>query len=311
MGSQARQSAQTLTTTLGPLSLTSPLIAASGTVGSVWEWAETAELSAYGAAVAKSVAPEPWKGRPPPRLAPTEVGMLNGIGIQNPGIEEWSVAMEPHMAGLAAPVWGSAVAGDPDGFALVAKGLDAAGVTAVEINLSCPNLDDGRMFSFDAGLSRDVVEAVTSVVGVPVGAKLSPSTPDVVGIAAACQEAGADFVVLTNTALGFGISSENARPLLSGGVGGYSGPGLKPLSLRCVYEVSRELADLPIVGCGGVSNGRDVIEYLMTGASAVEAGTVHLAEPRAGKRLIAELRTEMSRLGVDHVSDLVGRLVEW
>ena len=300
-----------LTTQLGPIRVRSPLVAASGTVGSVWEWAETADTSVYGAAVAKSVAPEPWEGRPAPRLAPIPVGMLNGIGIQNPGIEAWSETMEKKIAGSEVPVWGSAVAHEPEGFAMVAKGLEATGVAAVEVNLSCPNLEDGEMFSFDPGRSREVVEAVTSATGLPVGAKLSPNTPKIVEVAAACQRAGAVFVVLTNTAFGFGISLDDRRPLLSGGVGGYSGPGLKPISLRCVYEVAQSLPDLPIVGCGGISTGRDVVEYLMAGARAVEAGTIHFAEPRAGARIIKELRVEMTRLGVDEVDEVVGSVRPW
>lgn len=298
-------------TVVGPMELRTPLIAASGTVGSVWEWASVADVSVYGAAVAKSVSPTPWEGRDAPRVAPTETGMLNGIGIQNPGIEAWTGDMKPRIPSLDVPIWGSAVAQDVDGFALVAKGLEASGVEAIEVNLSCPNLEDGEMFSFDAGRSRDVLEAVSSSTAIPVGAKLSPNTPDIVGVAATCHSAGADFVVLTNTAFGFGLSIADGRPLLSGGVGGYSGPGLKPISLRCVYEVSRAAPEIPIVGCGGVSTGRDIVEYLMTGASAVQAGTLHLAEPRAGKRLLRELRREMNRLGVQSVGELVGTVGEW
>lgn len=300
-----------LSTALGTLELSSPLIAASGTVGSVWEWADVADTRVYGAAVAKSVAPTPWSGRPEPRLAPTETGMLNGIGIQNPGIEEWSRQMAPRMGDLNVPVWGSAVAEDPHGFAMVAKGLEAAGVTAIEVNLSCPNLEDGAMFSFDPVRSREVLDAVTAVTSIPVGAKLSPNTPDIVAVAEACASGGASFVVLTNTAYGFGVSLGDRKPLLSGGVGGYSGPGLKPIALRCVYEVSRALPDLAIVGCGGVGSGRDVAEYLVAGASAVAAGTVHFAEPRAGARLITEFRRVMRRLGVDRADQLVGTLEEW
>ncbi len=310
MGAQADQTAATRTV-LGPIELRTPLIAASGTVGSVWELASVADVSVYGAAVAKSVSPTPWDGRKAPRVAPTETGMLNGIGIQNPGIDAWSENMAPRIPSLDVPVWGSAVAHDVDGFALVAKGLEASGAAAIEVNLSCPNLEDGEMFSFDSARSRDVLEAVSSSATIPVGAKLSPNTPDIVDVAAACHSAGADFVVLTNTTLGFGISLADQRPLLSGGVGGYSGPGLKPISLRCVYEVSRAAPEIPVVGCGGVSTGRDIVEYLMTGASAVQAGTVHLAEPRAGKRLIRELRREMKRLGVQSVSELVGTVGEW
>jgi len=300
-----------LSTTLGPLALRTPLIAASGTVGSVWEWAEIADPAQYGAAVAKSVAPTPWSGRPEPRVAATEVGMLNGIGIQNPGIDEWSRQIEPRVDGLGVPVWGSAVAPDPHGFAVVAKGLEASGVSAVEVNLSCPNLDDGTMFSFDAVRSRDVIEAVVAATAVPVGAKLSPNTPDIVAVAEACRRAGADFLVLTNTALGFGLSLHDRKPLLSGAVGGYSGPGLKPIALRCVYEVAQSMPGFPIVGCGGVSNGRDIVEYLVAGASAVEAGTIHLAEPRAGTRLIRELTQTMRRLDADSVTELVGSVGEW
>ena len=300
-----------LSVTLGPLELSSPLIAASGTVGSVWEWAEVADPRPFGAAVAKSVAPEPWAGRPPPRMAPTAVGMLNGIGIQNPGIEAWIDEIGPKIGKIGTSVWGSAVARDARGFATVAKGLAAAGVTAIEVNLSCPNLEDGQMFSFDAARSAEVIEVVAGVVGKPIGAKLSPDTPDVVEVADACRRAGADFVVLTNTAMGFGVSLDDLRPLLSGGAGGYSGPGLKPISMRCVYEVHRAIPDLPIVGCGGVTTGADVIEYILAGASAVEMGTILLAEPKAGSRISREVRKFVERKGLDSLHDLVGGLESW
>jgi dihydroorotate dehydrogenase (NAD+) catalytic subunit len=295
-----------LRTRLGTIELRSPLIAASGTVGSVWEWADVADVSPYGAAVAKSVAPVEWPGRPAPRLAPTGVGMLNGIGIQNPGIDAWIETMAPRLGTFEVPVWGSAVGETPDGFAVVARGLEAAGVPVVEVNLSCPNLEDGRMFSMDAGRSRQVISAVSASVGIPIGAKLSPNTDDIVGVAAACIEAGAGFVTLTNTALGFGVDVRGRRPLLSGGVGGYSGPGLKPISLRCVHEVARALPGVPIVGCGGVTTGADVVEYLLAGASAVALGTIHLAEPKAGKRIRRQLLREMARQGAATVSEMIG-----
>lgn len=300
-----------LTVKLGALELRSPLIAASGTVGSVWEWAEVADASVYGAAVAKSVSAEPWTGNPIPRVAPTATGMLNAIGIQNPGIEAWIDGVGGRISKLNVPVWGSAVGGDTEEFARVAKGLQSAGVAAIEVNLSCPNLEDGEMFSFDSQRSAAVLAAVNSVVDVPVGAKLSPNTPDVVGVAAACDEAGAAFAVLTNTALGYGISLDDRRPLLSRGTGGYSGAGLKPIALRCVYEVANALPDLPIVGSGGIQSGADVLEYMIVGASAVALGTVHLAEPKAGRRITGELRREMERHGVDTLSDVIGTVRSW
>lgn len=300
-----------LTVEIGPLRLSSPLIAASGTVGTVWEWDQVADTSVFGAAVAKSVAPEPWPGRPAPRLAPLSTGMLNGIGIQNPGIEAWARENSKRIAATGVPVWGSAVAGAAQGFATVASGLEAAGVSALEVNLSCPNLDDGSMFSFDADRSSGVVDKVKAAVNIPVGAKLSPNTPDLVGVARACVASGADFLVLVNTAFGFAVDPVSRRPLITGGVGGYSGPGLKPIGLRCVYEVAQALPGTPIIGCGGVATGRDVVEYLVAGASAVAMGTVLMADPRAGTRIASELLVELDRLGSGTAAELTGSVRRW
>ncbi len=291
---------------LGPLTLRTPLIAASGTVGSVVEMAGVADLTAYGAAVAKSVSPEPWSGHPAPRMAPAGIGMLNGIGIQNPGIDHWRQEHEAMLIKLPVPVWGSAVGHTVEDFARVAEGLAAAGVQAIEINLSCPNLD-GHLIALDPSLSAKVTSAVKSAVNLPVGAKLSPNSVDIASVASACADAGADWVVLTNTIWGAGIDIETRRPVLSGVIGGYSGPPLKPIALRCVIEVHRALPDLPIVGCGGVVSGADVVEYLLAGASAVGLGTVHFAEPRAGRRIMRELDRLCRRLGVGKIEDLVGK----
>lgn len=294
---------------IGPVGLSSPLVAASGTVGSVWEFARVADVTAYGAMTAKSVSAEPWDGRPPPRLAPAGLGMLNGIGIQNPGIEAWVRETTPRLARLPTPVWGSTVGRTPGEYATVAAGLASAGLGAVEVNLSCPNLEDGRMFALDAEPSAAAVAAVVEAVDVPVGAKLSPNTDDIVGVASACAEAGASWVTLTNTVWGAGVDIDSRRWTLSGGVGGLSGPPLKPISIRCVLEVSRALPDLPIVGCGGVMTGRDAIEYLMAGASAVGVGTIHFAEPRAGRRILGEMERWCRAHGVDRIADLRGAVI--
>jgi dihydroorotate dehydrogenase (NAD+) catalytic subunit len=293
-----------LTTTLGPLDLRTPLIAASGTVGSVVELAGVADLSVYGAAVAKSVSAEPWSGKPSPRVAPAGVGMLNGIGIQNPGIEAWRSEIGPLLPRAETPVWGSAVGATADEFALVAKGLEASGVAAIEVNLSCPNLD-GEMFSLDPAAAGEVISAVRQAVAIPIGAKLSPNLTDPRPVASACRDAGADFLTLTNTIWGAAIDIESRRPKLSGVVGGYSGPPLKPIALRFVIEVRRALPQMPIVGCGGVSTGLDIAEYLVAGAQAVAAGTIHLAEPRAGRRLLDELIAWMRRNRVASVDSLI------
>lgn len=298
-----------LRTRLGPVSLDSPLVAASGTVGSLVEVADVVDFSLYGAAVAKSVSGEPWPGRPAPRFSPVGVGLLNGIGIQNPGIEVWVAEVAPRLGSLGVPAWGSAVGKTAGEFAAVASRLQAAGVASVEVNLSCPNLEDGRMFALDPVRTGEVVSAVREAVTVPVGAKLTPNSEDVVEIAAACADAGADWVVLGNTVWGAGIDVETRRPLISGVVGGYSGLPVKPIALRSVIEVHGALPDLPILGCGGVSTGADVVEYLLAGASAVAMGTIHFAEPRAARRILAELRAFMERTGVDDIGDLVGGMV--
>lgn len=278
-----------LITGLGPIDLATPLIAAAGTIGSVVEWAPLADTDAYGALVAKSVSSEPWPGREAPRVAGTGAGMLNGIGIQNPGIQEWSKTISPQLGSLRSKVWGSAVGNTIAEYAEVARGLAASGIAAIEINLSCPNLEDGRMFALDPQAAGEVVAAVRAGVTLPLGAKLSPNSEDIVPVAEACVEAGADWLVLTNTVWGAGFDVETSRPLLSGVIGGLSGPPLKPIALRCVIEVRRRFPEVPIVGTGGIKRGVDVVEYLLAGANAVGLGTVHFAEPAAGRRILSEL----------------------
>ncbi len=292
---------------LGPTVLSTPLVAAAGTVGSVVDFTEVTDFSWYGAAVAKSVSGEPWTGRPPPRVGPAGVGMLNGIGIQNPGIDVWVEKVVPELTTVPTQVWGSAGGNTPDEFAGVAAGYAGAGLPAIEINLSCPNLD-GHMFALSPSLAAEVVSAVRAEVDVPIGAKLSPNSEDIVSVAAACADAGADWVVLTNTAWGAGIDIHTRRPTLSGVIGGYSGIPIKPLALRCVIEVHRALPDLPILGCGGIASGEDVIEYFLAGASAAGIGTIHFAEPRAAKRIIKELESLLRRLGVTRLADLTGAM---
>lgn len=292
---------------LGPVPLKTPLVAAAGTVGSVVDFTGVTDFSLYGAAVAKSVSGEPWTGRPAPRVGPAGVGMLNGIGIQNPGIDAWIEKVVPDVSAVPTQVWGSAVGNTSDEFAAVAAGYAGAGLPAIEVNLSCPNLD-GHMFALDPRLAAEVVSSVRESVDVPIGAKLSPNSEDIVSVAAACAEAGADWVVLTNTAWGAGIDVHTRRPTLSGVIGGYSGIPIKPLALRCVIEVHRALPDLPILGCGGIASGEDVVEYFLAGASATAMGTIHFAEPRAAKRIMKELTSLLRKLGVTRLADLTGAM---
>jgi dihydroorotate dehydrogenase (NAD+) catalytic subunit len=299
-----------LNVSLGPVELATPLVAASGTVGSVVDFNEVVDFSRYGAAVAKSVSETPWEGRPAPRVAPAGVGMLNGIGIQNPGIDAWLGEIVPRMAAVPTRVWGSAVGRTADEFGRVAGKMEVGGIGAIEVNLSCPNLD-GHLFALDPERSAAVVREVRRTVDVPIGAKLSPNAPAIVDVATAVAEAGADWVVLTNTALGASIDLDTRRPVLSGTIGGYSGPPLKPLSLRCVIEVHRSLPALPILGLGGVATGDDVVEYTLAGASAVGVGTAHFAVPRIARRILREVERRLKRMGVSRLRDLVGGMREW
>jgi dihydroorotate dehydrogenase (NAD+) catalytic subunit len=299
-----------LSTTLGTYRLTSPLIAASGTVGSVVDFAEVVDFSLYGAATAKSVAPEPWPGRPPPRIAPTEFGMLNGIGIQNAGIEAWLEASEERISSISTDVWGSVVAHDIDGFAEVASRMDASGVEAIEINLSCPNLD-GVPYALDPDLSGEVVRAVRSCTGLPISAKLSSDARPISAVAASVAEAGADWVVVSNTVMGAAIDPETRRPALSGLIGGYSGGPIRPIAIRSVLEIAKDVPGLPIVGCGGVSSAAHVIEFLLAGASAVAIGSIHFKTPRIAKSMTKGLNRYMTRHGVGSVEQLIGAYEPW
>jgi len=300
-----------LTTRLGPLTLRSPLVAASGTVGSVVDFAAVGAFEHYGAAVAKSVSEDPWSGRPAPRLYPVGSGMLNGIGIQNPGIAAWLETVAPRLAGAGVPVWGSVVGRSPAEFARVAAAMSASAVAALEVNLSCPNLERGTMFALDPAAAAEVVAAVRSATALPLGAKLSANAADIGAVAAAVAAAGADFAVVANTVLGAALDPETRRPGLSGVIGGYSGAPIKPIALRAVLEVRRALPGLPIVGCGGVRNGADVVEFLLAGAQAVALGTIHFADPRAGRGIVRDLHCYGRRHRVARVADLIGAWEPW
>ena len=299
-----------LTTVLGDYELTSPLVAASGTVGSVVDFRGVIDFSLYGAATAKSVAPEAWPGRQPPRIAPSDNGMLNGIGIQNPGVGEWLSTYGTEITSIPTQVWASVVAHDIDGFVEVASAMDTSQVAAIEINLSCPNLD-GVPFALDPNLSAKVVRSVRSVTSKPISAKLSPDAQPISSVAAAVAEAGADWVVVANTVMGARIDPETRKPALSGLIGGYSGAPIRPIAVRSVLEISRDIPDLPIVGCGGVSTAGHLVEFLLAGASAVALGSAHFKTPRVAKSITKQLDRYMTRHDVSTIAELIGAYEPW
>lgn len=299
-----------LSTSLGAHQLDSPLIAASGTVGSVIDFVSTTDFSLYGAAVAKSVSPQPWSGRPAPRIAPVGSGMLNGIGIQNPGIDAWIDSAAKDFAQVPTQVWGSAVAHDVDGFALVAQQMAAAGIKVIEINLSCPNLE-GVPFALDPKAAAEVVAAVRAVVDVPIGAKLSSDAASIETVAEHVASAGADWVVVANTVTGAAIDPHTRRPLLSGMTGGYSGEAIRPIAMRSVLRVATAIPELPIVACGGVAHGDHVIEFVLAGASAVAIGSAHFASPRIASKITRQLHKYATKHGITRLIELKGAYESW
>jgi dihydroorotate dehydrogenase (NAD+) catalytic subunit len=285
---------------VGSLRLASPVMTASGTVGHGAELAGYMDLAALGAVVVKSLAAYEWAGNPPPRVHPAGQGMINAVGLQGPGVTRWLSDELPALvatgARVVASIWGRSV----DDYRLAAELLsDApAEVVAVEVNLSCPNLEGRRgIFAHDAALSAEVI-AATAAVGRPRWAKLSPNTDRVVEVAAAVHEAGADAVTLVNTLLGMVLNPTSGRPVLGAGGGGYSGRPLHAVAVRTVFDVHASLPTLPIVGVGGVATGWDAAELLLAGASAVQVGTATFADPAAPLRVQTELEAWCVHRGV-------------
>lgn len=290
---------------VGSVELPNPVMTASGTAGYGAELAPFIDLSALGAVVVKSLAAFAWDGNPPPRLHPTPQGMLNAVGLQGGGVADWLrnglPELRDHGARVVASIWGRSVAD----YRAAADLLDgAAGVVAVEINLSCPNLEGRRgMFAHDAELSAEVVRACAGA-GRPLWAKLSPNTDRLVEVAAAVHAAGAEAVTLINTVLGMVIDPETRRPALGNGGGGLSGRAIHPVAVRAVYDVRAAHPDLPIVGVGGVATGWDAAELMVAGANAVQVGTATFADPRAPAHVAADLATWAAIRGISSLSAL-------
>jgi dihydroorotate dehydrogenase (NAD+) catalytic subunit len=302
-----------LTVRLGSLELANPIVTASGTFGHGAELARLCDPSRLGAVTAKSQAPFEWPGNAAPRLHPSACGMVNAVGLQGHGIDHWVAHDLPALRALGATViasiWGHSI----DHYRQAAEVVASAPgeVAALEINLSCPNLDAGEeMFSYDAGATARVVASVSQVIDVPLFAKLSPGVTDLSAVAGAALEAGATGVTLVNTVRALLIDAELRRPVLGSSGGGLSGAAIKPIALRAVHDVTRAHPGVPVIGTGGVTTGVDAIEMLLAGATAVGVGTATFADPRAPLRVLEELQAWCEGHGIDRVSELTGALVE-
>lgn len=299
-----------LVTRVGSVALPSCVMTASGTAGHGAELARYFDLSELGAVVVKSLSAEAWAGNPPPRVHSTGAGMLNSVGLQGPGVEAWLEDELPALAAtgarVVASIWGFTV----EDYEKAAAMLAGAGpeVVAVEVNLSCPNVEDRRhMFAHSAASAAEAI-AAAAACGKPRWAKLSPNVTDLVEIASAVLDAGAEALTLVNTVMGMLIDVEQRRPLLGSGPrgGGLSGPAIHPVAVRAVFDVRAALPAAAIVGVGGVTRGVDAVELFMAGANAVQVGTATFADPKAPLRVQKEVAAWCRRHGVKSLDELIG-----
>ncbi len=295
---------------LGQAELPNPILTASGCAAAGRELAQFNDVSRIGAVVTKSVMLAPRAGRPTPRMAETPSGMLNSIGLQGPGIDAFLKRDLPWLLSRGARTVVSIAGHTVQEYADLAGRLsDAAGVSAIEVNISCPNVEDrGQVFACDPGAAASVVSAVRQVTrpDLPVFAKLSPDVTDIAQIARSCVAAGADGLSLINTLLGMAIDTVAMRPVLAGLTGGLSGPAIRPIAVRCIWQVREALPEIPIIGMGGVLTGRDALELMLAGATMVSVGTALFHDPSACLRIARELEEELTRRGIGRVADVIG-----
>jgi len=298
-----------MSTTLAGVRFPNPVFTASGCAAAGQELDQFFDVTLLGGVVTKSIMLAPRSGRPTPRMAETPSGMLNSIGLQGPGIDAF---LEKDLAWLAAKKARAVVSiagGSVDEFAKLAARLRGHQVAMIEVNISCPNVEDrGQVFACDPRASASVIQAVkrSAPSGVPVFAKLSPDVTDITAIARACVDAGADGLSVINTLLGMVIDTDTMRPALGGVTGGLSGPAIRPVAVRCVWQVRQALPDVPILGMGGIRSGLDALEFVLAGANAVSVGTTVFGDPTAPVRVLGELAHALAARGFARFEDAVG-----
>ncbi|QEH33163.1 Dihydroorotate dehydrogenase B (NAD(+)), catalytic subunit [Aquisphaera giovannonii] len=298
-----------LRVSLGRLGLRNPILVASGTFGYVREMAGFVRLDRLGGVIPKTVTFRPRAGNPTPRTAETASGLLNAIGLDNDGIGHFIDHHLPYLRTLDTAVIANIAGEDLDQFVEMAAMLGREeGVAAVELNISCPNVSHGLDLGIDPRSVGRLVADVREACPLPLIAKLTPNVTDIVPIAAAAAEAGADAVSLINTVKGMAVDWRRRRPILANDIGGLSGPAIKPIALRMVWEVSRALPGFPIVGIGGITTAADALEFLVAGASAVQVGTATFFNPSAAQDLLESMHTLLEKEGVEDIPSLVGSL---
>jgi dihydroorotate dehydrogenase (NAD+) catalytic subunit len=283
------------------------VIAASGTFGYGEEFSSYVDLSVFGAIVVKGLSLRARAGNPMPRIVETRAGMLNAIGLQNVGVEAFGREKMPFLRDTDVPVIANFFGGSVDEYGACAERLSRIeGLAALEMNVSCPNVEAGGVaFGIDPGLCRRTVETVRGVTDLPLIVKLSPNVTDIRALARAAADAGADALSLINTITGMAVDLERRRPVLANVTGGLSGPAIKPVALRMVWEVLQEV-DLPVIGLGGIWEARDALEFLCLGASAVQIGTVNFVRPWAAREIVSGIEEYLSGMGRKKLADFVG-----
>ncbi|UYZ23549.1 dihydroorotate dehydrogenase [Mesobacillus jeotgali] len=290
------------------LNLKNPVMPASGCFGFGREFSQLYDLSLLGAIMIKATTPDPRFGNPTPRVAETPGGMLNAIGLQNPGLEKVYNEELPWLEQFDVPIIANIAGSTEDDYVKVAEQMSKApNVHALELNISCPNVKTGGIaFGTDPDMAKALTRKVKDVSEVPVYVKLSPNVSDIVKIARAVEDGGADGITMINTLLGMRIDLMTGQPILANKTGGLSGPSVKPVAIRMIYEVSQHVS-IPIIGMGGIQSAEDVVEFFLAGASAAAVGTQNFVDPFVCPKIIEELPEWLAKLGADHISELTGR----
>lgn len=294
---------------IGNLELQNPVMTASGTFGYGREFADFVDLQRLGAIVVKGISLTPRAGNPPPRVVETACGMLNAIGLENAGVERFISEKMPYLAALGVPVIVNILGDSVEEYRRIAQRLSGvSGIGALEVNISCPNVKKGGVaFGTDPRMAAAVTAAVKEESLVPVIVKLSPNVTDVTVVARAVEEAGADAVSLINTLIGMAIDLKSRRPRLANVIGGLSGPAIKPVALRMVYQVAR-VVRIPVIGIGGIATAEDAMEFMLAGASAVQVGTANFVNPKACEDVIDGIARYVGAQKLGSVRELIGAL---
>lgn len=292
---------------IGGIKMKNPVATASGTFGFGEEYAPYLELSSLGALVVKGTTLRARPGNPPPRIAETPCGILNAIGLQNPGIDVVVGEILPRLAGIDVPVIVNISGDTPDDFGRLARKLDGSGAAGIEVNVSCPNIRRGGLqFGSDPAAAAEVTRVVKGNTDLPVIVKLSPNVTSITTVAESVARAGADALSMINTLVGMKIDVETMRPALGNVTGGLSGPAIRPVAVRAVWEVYKAV-DLPILGMGGIGSAADALEFILAGASVVAVGTVNFVNPRAALEIVQGLRDYLLAKEMTDIGELVGR----